>query len=381
MSRSNYQKKTKRGGADSDADSHPNSTTEIKSVPSPIQETNTTNPTTQGSQSNEFYQLFSGVLNNKNVAIIILFVLLVLSFLGVNILLIIGSVFEWIIGIIGPFITKVLSYIGYATGSILNKTADVVSDTAKTGIDIADGTVHSVGNLLRNGSNADVDVAARIKMDNVSYDLLPTNTSLPSSTPQELSQSWSFNSIFSQNVSLDDILNTDSTSNTISSPSPDTSDTAIQSSLTGNKSSWCLTGQYNGVRGCVEISDQDKCMSGQIYPSQAQCLNVKPKPIQNQVMNQIQSQSQTVQQIGGQQQKQLMPPVPPAPLIPSPPVYNGVPPFPPGVMVPPLPQLPNPNTMPNGFAQVPSGLPPLPGKPFRMDGPPIVAGPPNYLNI
>jgi hypothetical protein len=56
-------------------------------------------------------------------------------------------------------------------------------------------------------------------------------------------------------------------------PSPDASTSPIQTSPSSSKSQWCLVGEYNGARGCINITDQDKCMSGQVFPSQQMCLN------------------------------------------------------------------------------------------------------------
>ena len=56
-------------------------------------------------------------------------------------------------------------------------------------------------------------------------------------------------------------------------PVPDTTTNPIQKPITASKSNWCLVGEYQGRRGCIEIGENDKCMSGQIFPSQYTCLN------------------------------------------------------------------------------------------------------------
>jgi hypothetical protein len=56
-------------------------------------------------------------------------------------------------------------------------------------------------------------------------------------------------------------------------PSPDASTSPIQSSASSAKNKWCLVGEYNGARGCVSVTEQDKCMSGQVFPTQQMCLN------------------------------------------------------------------------------------------------------------
>ena len=40
-----------------------------------------------------------------------------------------------------------------------------------------------------------------------------------------------------------------------------------------NKSGWCYVGQEQGFRSCIEVGEFDKCMSGNIFPSQEICVN------------------------------------------------------------------------------------------------------------
>ena len=174
------------------------------------------------------FSLFS----NKNTIIILLVILLIFSFLGVNILVILGNLLQSIIQIFGPLITQILSIFGYVTGTVINKTADVVADTAKTGIDIAEGSVQSVGNILRDASQYNVNVNSKQSLDNV------------------LNQR---------------IINND--------PKSDTTENPIQKPISSNKQNWCLVGEYQGKRGCIEINEHDKCLSGQVFPSQKMCLN------------------------------------------------------------------------------------------------------------
>jgi hypothetical protein len=179
--------------------------------------------------SNMSTDLFSG----KNFLIIVLCVLLIFSFLGINLLHILGNLVQTIINIFGPLVAQILSIFGYTTGTLLNKTADIAGDTAKVGIDIAEGTVHSVGNILRDASQGNVVGLSK--------------------------------------TSLDNVLNTSSIA--VRSPAPDTTANPIQNSISTNKAGWCLVGEYKGRRGCIEVSEQDKCLSGQVFPSQKMCLN------------------------------------------------------------------------------------------------------------
>jgi hypothetical protein len=171
-------------------------------------------------------------ISNK-VIIAVLLILLILSFLGINLLTMFGTGIEMIVAILGPFISQVLSIFGYTTGSVLNKTADVVGDVAKTGVDVAEGSLQSVGSILKDASRKHVDPSAASQLDNV------------------------------LNVSP----------NVTNDPVPSPSESPIQKPITAGKTGWCLVGEYEGKRGCVEVGEQDKCMSGQLFASLNACAN------------------------------------------------------------------------------------------------------------
>ena len=179
--------------------------------------------------------LFSG----KNLMILILTGLLILSFLGINLLMIFGNWIQVIINIFGPLVTQILSVFGYTTGTVLDKTEDVATTVAKSGIDIAGGAVQSVADLLKNISSPNVDAGARSQLD------------------QALEQkSKSDNVMFKYKE-----------------PEADSSTGPIQTPITSDKINWCLVGEYEGKRGCVKVDDANKCMSGQVFPTEQMCLN------------------------------------------------------------------------------------------------------------
>jgi hypothetical protein len=194
----------------------------------PSTEPTVTTPDTPPTGASNIFEM----LNIQNALIIILLVLLIFSLLGINILSIFGNVFESGVSIIKPIVLQVLSIFGYTTGSLINTTADAVSDTTKTGIDIAEGTLQSVGNLLIDASKAN--------------------------TPEDLKRAVHFSPL-----SL----------NERGEPIPDDATNNIQKPITSGKSQWCLVGEYQNKRGCVEVGKEDKCMSGQVFPSQMTCMN------------------------------------------------------------------------------------------------------------
>jgi hypothetical protein len=179
---------------------------------------------------------YNDLFSTKNGIIIILCILLLLSFLGINLLHITGNIVQTIVNIFGPLVSQILSIFGYTTGTLLNIGADVAGDTAKAGIDIAEGSIQSVGNILRGASESHVNEQSKTNLDNA------LNQAKAASSPPP-------------------------------APKPDSSENPIQNPIATNKAGWCLVGEYKGRRGCVEVSEQDKCLSGQVYPSQKMCLN------------------------------------------------------------------------------------------------------------
>lgn len=175
----------------------------------------------------------------KNVLIGVLVVLLILSFLGINLLDIISDIIKYIVSLFEPIVSQLLSLLGYTAGNVLNKSADIVSDTGKITLDIAEGTVQNVGNLMIKASKNNLNPNTRAKLERTLEDDIDNN-----------------------------YLNTN-----YSMPENDVTENPIQNPISSSKTGWCLVGEYKNKRGCIEVTEQDKCMSGQIFPSQQICLN------------------------------------------------------------------------------------------------------------
>jgi hypothetical protein len=151
------------------------------------------------------------LFSTKNTLIFILVVLLLFSLLGINILGLIGNFITNIVQTLKPLVLQILSMFGFITGTVMDKSADVI---------------HSGGDLILNAS-----------MPNLN------------------------NAIQSQGVFKNN------------QPSPDSTTNPIQNPISSGKANWCLVGEYQGKRGCISITDSDKCLSGQVFPNQQMCLN------------------------------------------------------------------------------------------------------------
>ena len=181
-----------------------------------------------------------GMFSDKNSIIIFLLVLIILAFLGVNLLIVSGNALSEITRIFEPITRKVLSMLGYSTGHLVNTTSDVTSKTVKTGVEIADGAVKSVGNLLKNASKGGMSETDRKSLEKA---LMPPKCSTPTKNPE-----------------------------------PSNTTNSIHRPISSKKSGWCFIGDDAETRGCISVNEHDKCMSGQIFPTKEACLNPNTKP-------------------------------------------------------------------------------------------------------
>ena len=194
---------------------------------------------------------------SNNTIIIILCGIIFLILLNENI----GNIFRNIALISYNLTMRILALFGLVTGSAINITADLAGDVARTGVDITEGTLHSVGNILT-GSNNNQGIGSITQGLGANIQGLGANTQKLGANTQV------------QQSNLDSTLNNSTVGQQNAQiPNPDTTASPIQNSISQEKNAWCLVGEYKGTRGCIEVSEYDKCMSGQVYPSQKMCLN------------------------------------------------------------------------------------------------------------
>jgi hypothetical protein len=183
---------------------------------------------------------------SKNLIIIILASLLVLSFLGVNI-------FQGLIVAIQNLVARILSIFGFYTGLLINSTADVVGDTAKGGVDIAEGTLHSIGNLLQNEDNMNGPPPAQMQWNTTLFNLNPTEKRDSGSQPEK------------PEVTIPQNIDSDLNKGTPTVAKYEPSDS------TANNLTWCPVGYSNGSGKCIQTNSNEKCMYGKVFKTKDEC--------------------------------------------------------------------------------------------------------------
>lgn len=168
-------------------------------------------------------------------------IILILSILGLNLFSYLGIATDFISRITAP----ILRLFGIAVAETTKTAVNVGAAGIKVGADVVSGGAEVVAGTVTGGVNLlENTLSSGVTRNNVDG-----------------------NSILSLNKVL-----SDAESKMNSMPMPDDSSSEIQRSRLG-KSGYCLIGQYNGFRTCVDVTENDKCMSGEIFPTREICIN------------------------------------------------------------------------------------------------------------
>jgi hypothetical protein len=152
----------------------------------------------------------------------------------------------------------------------------------KAGVDVAEVTVNKGVNKVEKatgdivGANAQTSIKGSQQTD-LYKDHDNNSTSNYESDQFNHQQSQYNQSQFNQNKSHENQYNKYNKNNKKNEDSfnADDSSSCIQSNKSSNKAGWCFIGQDQGFRSCIQVGENDECMSGDIFPSQEICVNPK----------------------------------------------------------------------------------------------------------
>jgi hypothetical protein len=214
-----------------------------------------------------------------------LIVILMLAFLGINVFSYLEVGTEATTNIFNKFFSPILKVFGYETLETTKQTVEVSATGTKAGVDmVADTTTGAINT---------VEDKAKAKQSNTNT----TNTKKSGNsdntvTGKQASSSLSINNaqpvqnqmkLEKQMNDLEDMQQEnlqkalDDAAKDGFGPTPDDALSRIQSSNSG-KAGWCFIGEDRGFRTCSEIGQNDKCMSGDIFPSHEICMNPNLRP-------------------------------------------------------------------------------------------------------
>lgn len=161
-------------------------------------------------------------------------IIFILALLGFNLFTYLGKITDTTAKIIKPL----TEFIGATTGNIVKQAAIVSGEGTKGLVDVASETVVSGVDVLQQNVNSN-----------------PANTGL---VRNNIDNKMENDEIYYKN-----------TNNFI--PIPDEAGSNMQ--MSKNKAGHCYIGEDRGFRSCIEVSENDTCMSGQIFPTRAICIN------------------------------------------------------------------------------------------------------------
>ena len=169
-----------------------------------------------------------------------------MAFLGFNVFVYLAKGTQGVTNLFGPLIKKIVGFFAVITGDVV----DVTAEGTKTVVDATAGTIDkgltAVQNITPNTPNS--------------------NFKAPPSQPQQAQPDLMANN------TLNKALNTSQSKQTSSTDfQADESSSNIQGGT--SKSGWCYIGEDRGFRSCAQVGDNDKCMSGDIFPTQEVCVN------------------------------------------------------------------------------------------------------------
>jgi len=186
-------------------------------------------------------------------------IVLVLAILGFNIFAYLAYGTKYFSDTFGPYIRYIGGLIGNGAADVTKTVTNTAATGTKAGIDLAAGTVTNAVDVTQQTAGAITGATAASSVTGNQK----TNSNAP---------------VTSQDTTPNNPLN-DALKNAkpqSQQPGPFAADHAtstIQSNKSSSKSGWCYIGQEQGYRSCLQVGENDNCMSGDIFPSQEICVN------------------------------------------------------------------------------------------------------------
>lgn len=169
-------------------------------------------------------------------------IIVILSILGLNLFSYLGIATDFIARLTAP----ILKLFGVAAAETTKTAVAVGAAGIKAGAGVVSGGADVVAGAVTGGVNAlENTLSSGVTKNNLDdKSILSLNSALKNAEKQ-----------------MDAM------------PMPDDSGSQIQRSRVAGKTGYCLIGDQNGFRSCVNVTENDQCMSGEIFPTREICIN------------------------------------------------------------------------------------------------------------
>jgi len=170
-----------------------------------------------------------------------LLIILILAFLGFNIFVYLAKGTQDIASFFGPLTQKLFG----TTASVAGQTVDIAAQGAKA---VVSGTAGAVNT----GLSAVQDITPNNATSSIKSQPVQGQ---PTTRPSDSGLNKALNNSQEQNMDYQAVE----------------ASSSVHSG--GGQSGWCFVGEDRGFRSCALVNEDDKCMSGDIFPSQELCIN------------------------------------------------------------------------------------------------------------
>lgn len=193
-----------------------------------------------------------------------LLVIILLALIGFNAFTYLDDITQWFSDTFGAPFREVARFLGYAAADTVKTTVDVTAKGAKSAVDIAAGATTSGIDVLQStiGANASQSKQSSTSA-NQSRQSRQSDQSRQSNQSRQSDQSRQSNAELSLETALSHAKK--------EPPQPD--DATSRTQRSSGKAGYCYIGEDRGFRSCLEVGEQDTCMSGDIFPTHAVCVN------------------------------------------------------------------------------------------------------------
>ena len=208
-----------------------------------LENTKLNNPLTIQRSWMEYFQ-------TKNFLILLLITVILLLFLGINIISVIAYIFQMIVYALKPLISSILLLFGVSINT--------VGDLFDSAGNIVDSVLHVFGNGIQKISKYPSLTGGGGGGNNGFGDWSNGGGDWSNGGGGD----WSNGGGSGGGSGTTDYFQ----------PS-DTNFSTQQSNMSQNKQKWCLIGNTPGSKTCIPIEDSTKCMSGMTYDDEQTCMN------------------------------------------------------------------------------------------------------------
>ena len=169
-------------------------------------------------------------------------IVLLLALVGFNVFTYLDDITAWFSETFGAPFRYVTQFLGYAAIDTAHTTVDVTAQGTKSAVDIAAGAATSGIDVLQQTIDQKGQEQDQYQDQEDHAQDMSSNAGLQRALSHAKKQP----------------------------PQPD--DATSRTQRTG-KSGYCYIGEDRGFRSCIKVGEEDTCMSGDIFPTHAICIN------------------------------------------------------------------------------------------------------------